>query len=106
MSHKISTEKFNKALGSPSKIVQFFTSGISYFLSKNNELRDPRKFRSVTCLPIGYKIFTSIIGSKINDHLTNNDMIVWQQNGRKAKRKDPMEWLVLDYVVANHAKNK
>lgn len=104
--HSILSKQFNEALENPSKIPPFFTEGITYLLPKNKDVDNPQNFRPITCLPVGYKIFTSIIAGKINDHLTNNNIMAWQQNGCKAKAKGSKEWLILDSVVANHARVK
>lgn len=104
--HTKLAELLNQAIDHPTKIPEFFTQGLTYLKPKTNETNNPTKYRPITCLPTIYKILTSVITSKVNEHLTNNNIMKEEQKGSRKNSKGCKEQLIIDQNITMDAKNK
>lgn len=75
-------------------------------LPKCGDGHDPKNYRPITCLSTLYKIFTSIISSKIYVHLTENNLLAPEQNGCRKGTQGCKELLVIDTVLTQQVKKK
>lgn len=91
-------------LHNPTITPKFLTKGITYLLPKSERTQDPSQYRPITCLPTIYKLFSSIICTKIYQHLNTNNIITEEQKGSKEKVLGCKEQLTIDAVVLNQAK--
>jgi hypothetical protein len=57
---------------------------------------DPSKFRSITCLPTVYKIFTSVITQKIYQHIETHNIISEEQEGCRKNSRGCKEQVILN----------
>lgn len=105
--HEILSKKIEEIIKDPSKMPSFLTEGITYMLPKNKNTDNPKNFRPITCLPVIYKIITSIIEGKISEHVVNNSILASEQNGCKKGSKGSNECLIIDMILTKQAtKNK
>lgn len=101
--HSVLANQFHELIENPTISPAFFTQGITYMLPKNSGIHDPKNFRPITCLPVVYKIFTSLIEKDIARHLHANNVLAREQNGSRKGSRGCTEWLVIDSVVARQA---
>ncbi|KAL1461991.1 hypothetical protein WDU94_013846 [Cyamophila willieti] len=97
--HTKLAELLNQAIDDPTKIPEFFTQGLTYLKPKTNETNNPTKYRPITCLPTIYKILTSVITSKVNEHLTNNNIMKEEQKGSRKNSRGCKEQLIIDQNI-------
>ncbi|KAI5727410.1 hypothetical protein M8J77_001977 [Diaphorina citri] len=104
--HTVLAKQFQECLHQPNLLPESFTKGITYMIPKNKNTHDPGNFRPITCLPNIYKLFSSIIKTKIYKHVSENNILAQEQNGIRKKARGSKELLVIDTIVTKHAKEK
>jgi len=73
-------------------------------------LKDPKKgttpsnFRPITCLPLLWKVLSSILAESIYKHLWQQDAIPWEQKGCQKKSRGTKDHLVIDKGVMKDSK--
>jgi transposase-like protein len=93
--HDTPKRNFNDIIQDPNKIPEFMTKGKTILIPKDENTEDPSKFRPITCLPTVYKIFTSVITQKIDQHIETHNIISEEQKGC---RKNCKEQVILNQV--------
>ena len=58
--HKHIAAIFNKLI-EEDQIPEWLTAGVIFLIPKNENIENPKNYRSVTCLPTMYKLITSVI---------------------------------------------
>lgn len=102
--HQKFAELVNHVIQHPSDMPEFLMMGMTYLLPKDHQnLQDPAKYRPITCLPTMYKIITSCITQKVNEHCEANNIIATQQKGCRKGSKGCKEQLTIDSVVCDQA---
>lgn len=96
----------NKIIDQPQTLPEFLTIGKTYIKPKNNETTNPSNYRPITCLPTLYKIITSTISSKIETHLTQQNVITDEQKGCKKNSQGCKEQLIIDTTIMKQATSK
>jgi hypothetical protein len=86
--HDTLKRNFNDIMQDPNKIAEFMTKGKTILVLKDENTEDPSKFRPITCLPIVYKIFTSVITQKIYQHIETHNIISEEQEGCRKNCKE------------------
>ncbi|XP_008475797.1 uncharacterized protein LOC103512788, partial [Diaphorina citri] len=104
--HSVLAKQYQECLQNPSLLPESFTKGVTYMIPKNKNTHDPGNFRPITCLPTMYKLLSSIIKTKIYQHVRENHILAEEQNGIRKKARGSKELLVLDSIVTKHAKLK
>lgn len=85
--HQHLLKLINNIILEPQNMPHFLTQGKTYIKPKSEDTQNPANYRPITCLPTLYKIITSLITQKIDNHLTQNDIILEEQKGcRKNSR--------------------
>lgn len=79
------------------------TEGVTYIKPKNNETQNPANYRPITCLPTLYKIITAVICQKINQHLSQHNILTEEQKGCREQSQGCKEQLTIDAVVMGQA---
>jgi len=64
---------------------------------------DPSKYRPITCLPIIYKIYTSVISKLMWQHISANNILHHEQKGCVPGSLGCKEQLLIDNLVLSHA---
>jgi hypothetical protein len=70
---------FNQCILEPQQVPDFFTKGITYLKPKDENTKNPSNYHPITCLPMIYKMLTSIISDKLSSHLKTNNIIAEEQ---------------------------
>ncbi|KAL1446559.1 hypothetical protein WDU94_012428 [Cyamophila willieti] len=102
--HPVLAKQFQGCLEQPHTFPEKFTKGITYMVPKNQNTHEPESFRPITCLPTIYKLLSSIIKTKIYNHVNENHVLAQEQNGIKRNARGSKELLVIDSIVTKHAK--
>lgn len=97
---------FNEILECPSKIPTFLMQGMTYLIQKDPNICNVSNYRPITCLPTIYKIFTSIISHKINQHCIANNIITIQQKGCGIGSRGCKDQIIIDSIIVGQAKTK
>ena len=63
----------------PGKTPKWMCEGTTYLLAKSNDTKDPKNYRSVTCLSTNYKLLTSALTDRTYSHLEQNDLFPLEQ---------------------------
>ena len=66
----------------------------------------PGNYRPITCLPIVWKLMTSMVAEEIYRHLEDNDLIGEEQKGCRSGYKGTKDHLMLDKVILKDCKNR
>ncbi|XP_075983196.1 uncharacterized protein LOC142981283 [Anticarsia gemmatalis] len=104
--HKHLATNFTDIVLGKQNIPEFLSTGITYMLPKSNHTSEPSQYRPITCLPTLYKILTSTITRKINNHIENNCIIAEEQKGCRRGHMGCKEQLVIDSTIHKHATTK
>lgn len=67
---------------------------------------DPQKYKPITCLPTVYKIFTTILARSITQHIKQNNLLAYEQNGCKKNARGCKELLAIDVITGEQARRK
>ena len=65
----------NDTIRGPKNIPTLLTSWITFILSKGKDIRDPKNYRPITCLPTIYNILTAALTNRIYNHLLRNSIL-------------------------------
>lgn len=103
--HKVLAEFLQDALNNPHVISDYYTHCTAHMIPKKGPLNKAKKYRPITCLPSVYKLLTSILAYKINNHLKIHNIMAWQQNGCKRKGRGCEELLVIDNMITKQARD-
>ena len=52
-----------------------------HLLFKNSDTKDPKHYRSITCLSRTYKLLTSVLTDRLHLHLEQSDLFPLEQRG-------------------------
>ncbi|XP_030755105.1 uncharacterized protein LOC115881665 [Sitophilus oryzae] len=92
--HAVLAIQLTQAIKNPAETIPaFFTMGITHMIPKNKFIDDSKNFRPITCLPVIYKIFTSVFEKSISKHLKNHHILAREQNGSRKGSRGSTEWL-------------
>jgi hypothetical protein len=89
----------NKYMKNPETISAFFTQGVTYFLPKKCDSKNPAKQRPIACLSTAYKIFTACLAKKIQEHVARNNIITEEQKECRKNAYGCKEQLVIDQLI-------
>ena len=87
----------------PSWITRGRTVLIPKDLTKGNV---PSNYRPITCLPIIWKLLTSVIANNIHQHLNHNGLIPWEQKGCAIGSRGTKDHLLLDKAIMRDSRNQ
>ena len=65
----------------PEESREWTCEGTTYLIAKNNDTKDPKNYRLITCLSTTYKLLTLVLPNKTYLHLEQNDLYPLQQKG-------------------------
>ncbi|KAI5731489.1 hypothetical protein M8J77_010820 [Diaphorina citri] len=97
---------FNEFIENPDTIPEILTKGKTVLVFKKGDPKQSQNYRPITCLLTIYKIFTSIIKSKVYQHVIDNNILAWEQKGCISKSFGSKEQIVIDSFVVNQARIK
>lgn len=102
--HHIILNHINNFIKSPETMPEYVTLGTTYMLPKDkSDMKNPAKYRPITCLQNIYKIITSCISEIIYRHTNSNSILAEQQKGCRRHSQGCKEQLTVDAVVSKQA---
>lgn len=104
--HPFLCSEINRILNNPETTPKFLLKGTTYMKPKNDNTKDPKMYRPITCLNTLYKIITSLVTRHINYYIENNKILTDEQKGCRTKTQGCKEQLIIDGIIAENAKNK
>jgi hypothetical protein len=54
---------------------------VTYLITKNENTGHPKNYRPVTCLPVTYKLITSIISRRMQKYMDDENLLPKEQKG-------------------------
>ena len=90
----------------PNITPQWLTTGRTTLVAKKKETQDPSNYPPITCLPIIYKIHTSVITSRITHHIETNNIIPTEQKGNSTNTFGTIDQLLINKMIQEDAKKK
>jgi hypothetical protein len=103
--HKHIAAIFNKLIEEDS-ILEWLTAGVTYFIPKNENTENPKNYRPVTCLPMTYKLITSIISRCMQKYTNNENLLPKEQKGCSSRTKGCEDQLLISKVILQECKNR
>lgn len=97
--HKLFAKFFNNFINDPECMPEYLTRGKTYMLPKDNDTKNPAKYRPITCLNTTYKLLTGILTDRLYAHLTRNGVLAEEQKGCRRGSKGCKEQVLLDSVI-------
>ncbi|KAL0841160.1 hypothetical protein ABMA28_014906 [Loxostege sticticalis] len=101
--HEILAKQISDILKGNSVLPEFLTKGITFMLPKSSKTQDPSQYRPITCLPTLYKIITSCITHRINEHIELNNILSEEQKGCRKFHRGCKEQLIIDSTVLKYS---
>ena len=101
--HKITAAILNNLMVEPNITPQWLTTGRTTLVAKKKETQDPSNYRPITCLPIIYKINTSVITSRITHHIETNNIIPPEQKGNSTNTFGTIDQLLINKMIQEDA---
>lgn len=102
-SHVLLASQFQSSLESGS-LPQFLTTGVTHLLHKTGSPAEPKNYRPITCLSTVYKLLTSILRAKINQHIERNSIMSATQNGCRKGSRGTKELLLIDMAISQQVR--
>ena len=104
--HEVLTEALQECLQN-GEVPSWMVKGRTFLAQK-----DPAKgravsnYRPITCLPLMWKLLTSIFAEKIYDHLLANNLLPDEQKGCRKGSRGTKDQLLIDKAVLREARRK
>ena len=99
-------ELSNNIITDPTSCPEWLTTGRTTLVSKKPPTQNPSNYRPITCLPIMYKIVSSIITSRMTHHITANNLIPAEQKGNASNTFGTIDQLIINKMIMENAKAK
>ncbi|KAI5731623.1 hypothetical protein M8J77_013461 [Diaphorina citri] len=104
--HEIILKEFNMFLENPDATPFWMTVENTFLIPKNENTGDVKNYRPITCLPVLYKLLTSIVKSKMYKHLIDNNILPMEQRGCLEGATGCKDLLMLDKIITEDCKKK
>ena len=80
-------------------IPEWLTAGVIYLIPKNDNTGNPKNYRPVTCLPMTYKLITSIISRRLQKYMDNENFLPNEQKGCSWGTKECKDLLLISKAI-------
>ena len=98
--HPALVRSLNNILNNTEEIPQWMTVGTTHLLLKEGkDSSDPSNYRPITCLPSIWKLLTGILAKEVDEHLTTNHLLAWEQKGCCSNSRGTKDQLLIDKMV-------
>jgi len=74
-------------------------AGVTYLIPKNEDTGNPKNYRPVTCLPMTYKLLTSIISRRMQKYMDTENLLPKEQKGCSNGTKGCKDQLLISQVI-------
>ena len=96
---------FNKLI-EEDKIPEWLTTGVTFFIPKNENTENPKNYRPVTCLPTMYKLITSVISRRMQKYMDDENLIQKEQKGCNRGSKECKDQLLISKEILQECKRR
>ena len=97
---------FDKLIIQPENCLDWLINGQTTLIAKKEPTRNPSNYRLITCLPIMYKILSSIVTSRVSHHINANKIIPTEQKGNVSNTYGTIDQLIINKMVMDNVKLK
>ena len=104
--HESFAKLTNAMILEPKTMPEWLTTGKTTLVPKSSPADDPNNFRPITCLPIMYKVISSVINNRLLSHLTTNKLIPEEQKGCAPNTYGCIDQLFIDSMILDDAKSR
>lgn len=101
--HGRMAECFNMVLRNPQQLPDFITKGVTYLLPKDHDTANPAKYRPITCLSSLYKVLSSVITRKVQEHCDAYLVMTEEQKGCRKNTQGCKDQVIIDAVIVGQA---
>jgi hypothetical protein len=95
---------FNK-LVEEDPVPEWLKAGVTFLIQKNENTENPKNYRPVTCLPTIYKLITSIISSRMQIYMEDENLMPKEEGGCSGT-KECKDHLLLSRMILQECKRK
>ena len=81
-------------------------TGQATLIAKKETTRNPSNYRPITCLPVMYKILSSMVTSRMSHHFNPNKIIPNEQKGNASNTYGTIDQLTINEMVMDNVKLK
>ena len=104
--HPKTADVFDEMINQPEICPDWLTTGRTTLVAKKPQTENPSNYRPITCLPVIYKIFSSIIATRMSHHIHINNIIPNEQKGNASETYGTIDQLIINKMVMDSAKSK
>ena len=97
---------FNKWIFQPENCPDWWTTGQTTLIAKEEPTQNPSNYRLITCLLVMYKILSSIVTSRMSHHINANKIIPNEQKGNASNTYGTIDQLIINKMVMDNVKLK
>ena len=97
---------FNKWIFQPENCPDWWTTGQTTLITKEEPTQNPSNYRLITCLLVMYKILSSIVTSQMSHHINANKIIPNEQKGNASNIYGTIDQLTINEMVMDNVKLK
>ena len=102
----IMTKSINTLINNQFHIPEWLTTGNTILIPKTEETHLPNKYRPITCLPTMYKLITGLLTDKINNHITENNIIAEEQKGCTQATYGTKDQLLINKTILDDCRKR
>ena len=104
--HEDLAKAYTKVIEHSEETPEWLTEGITYLLPKQEETKNPKNYRPITCLPTMYKILTSIIAEQTYTFLNEHRLVPSEQKGCKRGSYGCKDQLLINKMILEDCQTK
>ena len=98
------THVTNSIIKTPDTAPTWLTEGKTTLIYKKCEESQAKNYRPITCLPTLYKFITMMITDKVYKHLTDSNILAYEQKGCRKRTRGCKDQLMLDKHILDITK--
>ena len=95
---------FSKLIVQPENCADWLTTGQTTVIAKKEPMRNPSIYRPITCLPVMYKILSTIVNSRMSHHIDANKIIPNEQKGNASNAYGTIDQFIINKMVMDNVK--
>ena len=97
---------YSQIMQDPLLTPEWLVEGTTNLLPKKEETWIPKNYRPIACLPITFKILTSVITDRLYNHLEKESIMTPEQRGGKEDCYGCKDQLMINNVILENCKKK
>ena len=105
-SHDLLSKLLTISVDDPTQSPKWLTEGITFLLPKNEDTKNPKNYRPITCLSTTYKILTSILTERTYLFLERHSTLPLEQKGCKRGSYGCKDQLLINKMILENCKSK